>query len=66
MLYQTSRLTICLPRGGDFLYDDLEFESMIEDVKFSKQAGAHGVVLGILTKDGQVDVERNKRYEEEW
>jgi copper homeostasis protein CutC len=39
---------------------------MIEDVKFSKQAGAHGVVLGILTKDGQVDVERNKRYEEEW
>ncbi|KAJ2964604.1 hypothetical protein NQZ79_g478 [Umbelopsis isabellina] len=54
-------MVIIRPRGGDFLYDELEFESMIEDVKFAKEAGAHGVVLGILTKDGEVDIERNKR-----
>lgn len=55
------KLKIYRSRGGDFLYNELEFESMIEDVKFAKEAGAHGVVLGILTKDGEIDLERNKR-----
>ncbi|KAH8551617.1 copper homeostasis protein cutC [Umbelopsis sp. PMI_123] len=54
-------MVIVRPRGGDFLYTDFEFESMLQDIKFIKQAGAHGVVFGILTADGKVDIDRNKR-----
>ena len=48
------------PRGGDFLYSDLEFENMIEDIKFCKESRVNGVVIGILKKDGSVDIERTK------
>jgi copper homeostasis protein CutC len=34
---------------------------MLQDVNFIKQAGAHGVVIGILTADGKVDIDRNRR-----
>ncbi|KAI8577287.1 hypothetical protein K450DRAFT_252461 [Umbelopsis ramanniana AG] len=53
-------MVIVRPRGGDFLYTELEFESMIQDINFIKQAGAHGVVIGILTADGKVDMDRNR------
>lgn len=49
------------PRGGDFCYSDLEFETMQEDVKLFKEAGADGIVFGILKADGTIDVERSKR-----
>lgn len=43
------------PRGGDFLYTEAEFECILEDISFCKQIGCHGVVAGILDKDGNVD-----------
>lgn len=46
------------PRGGDFLYTDLEFNIMVEDVKRSMEAGCDGIVTGILNPDGTVDKER--------
>ena len=46
------------PRGGDFLYSEEEFETMKEDVKVCKELGCDGVVAGMLTKDGDVDVKR--------
>jgi copper homeostasis protein len=46
------------PRGGDFCYSDLEFEAMKEDVKIFKEAGASGIVFGILTSDGSIDKQR--------
>ncbi len=49
------------PRSGDFLYTDEEFRIMQEDVRIAAQEGADGVVLGILTADGDVDVERTRR-----
>ena len=49
------------PRGSDFCYDELEFELMQEDVKVCKHLGVQGVVFGILTPDGQVDIERTER-----
>lgn len=48
------------PRGGDFLYSDLEFELMKEDIRFAKACNADGVVLGILNADGTVDVKRTR------
>jgi copper homeostasis protein len=44
------------PRGGDFCYSAEEFETMEQDVLTAKQLGANGVVFGILTDDGEVDV----------
>lgn len=48
------------PRGGDFVYDFFEEEIMRKDIDLAKNLGADGVVLGILTADGQVDVARTK------
>jgi copper homeostasis protein len=47
------------PRPGDFLYNDLEFLQMQEDIRFCKKQRAQGVVLGILKPDGTVDMDRN-------
>ena len=49
---------IIRPRGGDFLYDDLEFEMMKKDIQVAKDLGADGVVLGILTAQGHIDRDR--------
>jgi copper homeostasis protein len=49
---------IIRPRGGDFLYSELEFDSMIEDVRAMKALGVAGVVFGCLTADGRIDEAR--------
>ena len=46
------------PRGGDFCYSDTEFEVMKEDLRIFKEAGADGVVFGLLNPDGTIDAER--------
>ncbi len=48
------------PRSGDFLYSDVEFQLMQDDIAIAKQAGIDGVVLGVLTAEGEVDVPRTK------
>ncbi|MEQ6117888.1 copper homeostasis protein CutC [Reichenbachiella sp. MALMAid0571] len=49
---------IIRPRGGDFLYSDLEFEVIKEDIRIAKELGADGIVSGILDADGNIDVAR--------
>lgn len=49
---------IIRPRGGDFLYGDDEYAVMRADVERAKELGADGVVFGILTPHGSVDVPR--------
>lgn len=46
------------PRGGDFLYSDLEFEIMKNDILHCKEIGVEGVVFGILNSDGTIDKQR--------
>jgi len=47
---------IIRPRGGDFLYTPAEIQTMLFDIGMAKQMGVHGIVLGCLTKEGDVDV----------
>ena len=49
---------IIRPRGGDFLFSELEFQAMITDIQQCEQLGCDGVVIGMLTKDGRVDIDR--------
>jgi len=46
------------PRGGDFLYNDAEFESILYDISICKQIGCKGVVTGLLNTDGSIDKQR--------
>ncbi len=48
------------PRSGGFCYTDAEFQTMLYDVDALLEAGVDGIVFGILTPDGQVDLERCK------
>jgi copper homeostasis protein len=52
---------IIRPRGGDFLYSDEEFTSMLRDIEYCKQVGCDGVVIGMLLTDGTVDKQRCAR-----
>lgn len=45
------------PRGGNFCYSAAEFHQMKEEIDWAKSAGMDGVVLGILTPKGRVDIE---------
>lgn len=46
------------PRGGDFMYNDLEFSLMKENIQLCKRVGVKGVVFGLLSPEGDVDIER--------
>jgi copper homeostasis protein len=49
---------IVRPRGGDFLYSEAEFASMLADVAALRDLGVAGVVVGCLTADGDIDEPR--------
>ncbi len=49
---------IVRPRGGDFCYSDVEFETMLRDVELVAGWGADGIVIGLLNPDGSIDAER--------
>ncbi|MFC0514033.1 copper homeostasis protein CutC [Mucilaginibacter angelicae] len=46
------------PRGGDFLYNDMEYKLMMADIRYCIDAGCDGVVIGILKEDGTIDIPR--------
>jgi copper homeostasis protein len=52
---------IIRPRGGDFLYTDLEYDIMRRDIEYCGEIGVDGIVLGILRSNGEVDIERTAR-----
>ena len=51
---------IIRPRGGDFLYTDLEVERMAADIAICRDLGVDGVVFGCLKADGTLDVDKNR------
>jgi len=57
-------VTIVRPRGGDFFYSDEEFAVIKKDIVAARSLGADGVALGVLLRDGRVDVERTRELVE--
>lgn len=58
MLKDRQLYVMIRPRGGDFLYTDTEYELMRRDILSAKENGVDGIVTGILTAEGRVDVAR--------
>jgi len=52
------------PRGGDFLYNDYEYDVMRRDIEVCGECGVNGIVTGILQADGEIDSERTARLVE--
>ena len=44
-------------RGGDFCYDDFEKKNLIFDARELKESGVHGLVVGALLPNGDLDME---------
>lgn len=53
--YDTTIMTMIRPRGGDFVYTDMEIAIMLEDIRLTAQAGSQGIVFGALTADKKLD-----------
>lgn len=51
---------IIRPRGGDFLYSALEHKIMLKDIEIARKLGVDGIVIGCLTAEGNVDMQRNR------
>lgn len=49
------------PRAGDFLYTDLEYDTMRRDIEMCGETGVDGIVLGILRANGSIDLERTAK-----
>lgn len=55
--YGASVMTIIRPRGGDFVYNDIELKIMERDILQARDAGSDGIVIGCLTKENWIDEE---------
>ena len=51
---------IVRPRGGDFLYSQMEYEIIKTDILRIKKLNANGIVIGFLKSNGEIDIERTK------
>lgn len=49
------------PRGGGFVYDEDELATIVADIRYAREAGAAGVVIGALD-DGGVDLAAVERF----
>lgn len=44
------------PRQGDFFFNEQELDIMLADIEAAKSAKLDGIVIGVLTADGQIDL----------
>lgn len=60
-VYPGKIMVMVRPRAGDFLYSEVEFELMLDEIDVLRREGADGVVFGFLLEDGSVDEARVRR-----
>lgn len=53
------------PRAGDFIYSADELSAMKDDIQFCKQAGAQGVVFGIMEKSNHLNLDQIQLFADE-
>ncbi len=46
------------PRPGNFCYNNEEFQVILDDIQMCKEAGADGIVVGLLNNDLTIDIGR--------
>ena len=49
------------PRGGDFCYTEDEMQTILDDIRYCRDIGAAGVVVGFLHEDGSVNTDYCRR-----
>ena len=49
---------MCRPRGGDFFYSELEYQTMLKDAEEMLKAEADGIVFGFLNEDKTINIRR--------
>lgn len=52
-----SLATMIRPRGGDFIYNDIELKVMEEDILRAVEVETDSLVLGLLTETNELDIE---------
>ncbi len=71
MIHEAIKLTreqsvdLCViirPRGGDFVYTDLEVQAMLTDIRAAKEIGVTSFVLGALTRRSKVGPEGHAAF----
>lgn len=50
------------PREGDFVYSEKEIGEMLSSIGFCRSVGVNGIVVGALTKNGDVDMGMMMRF----
>lgn len=55
---------IIRPRGGNFWYDEDEFDIIRRDILRCKEIGCDGISTGVHLENGEIDIERMKRIVE--
>ncbi|WP_353077654.1 copper homeostasis protein CutC [Flavobacterium sp.] len=48
------------PRGGNFVYSEVEFQQMKSEIETIKKLNVNGFVFGILNEDKTINIEQNK------
>ena len=64
LLTMTRLHVIIRPRGGNFVYSELEVGRMLADISLCRALGVDGVVFGCLTPEGDVDKALCQRLKE--
>ncbi len=49
------------PRSGNFIYSPEEWHVTLRDIDYCRQLGAHAVVIGCLTPQGNIDMEKTRQ-----
>lgn len=49
------------PRGGNFVYGDEEMKVILKDIEHANYLGAHAVVVGFLTPEGDIDIKKTRQ-----
>jgi copper homeostasis protein len=57
-------VVVIRPRGGGFAYDEHDVRAMLTDARAALEAGAAGLVVGPLTRDGTIDTARCAQFVE--